>query len=200
MIHFYTSCEHLFRTVTMYPPDERDAVLDRVVETEGWYGGRFAAGHREAYMRTRESVERTMYDDFAAKYCRPASRHPVFFYLRPDLDLDAVDGELRQRRALGETRTRYLLVDLVEIADTSQISFTVFDSHRSYAERCRAAAGGRTRAMPVVRDQGTVFRIDEVAEVFARTGEVPGLSFEVQIWDPAVLCLPRLNELRALEA
>ncbi|HKJ86150.1 MAG TPA: hypothetical protein VKA06_08740, partial [Spirochaetia bacterium] len=137
-----------------------------------------------------ELVEQTMHDEFTAKYGAPSAKHPVYFYLRPSLDLDAVDRELRQRRALGETRTRYLLVDLGEITDTAHISFTVFDSHRSYAERCPTDAHDPAPAMAVERDQGTVFRIDEVAEVFARNRHIQDLSFEVQVWNPSILPPP----------
>ena len=187
MLHFYASPEHLFRTVTMYPPDQRDAVFDQIVDAEGWYGGRFAVGHRAAYMRRRESIEQIMHDEFTAKYGRAPSKHPVFFYLRPNLDLETVDRDLEQRRARGETRTRYVLVDLTQIADTAHVSFTVFDSHRSYSERCPPDAGDPAPAMPILRDQGTVFHITEVAEVFARNRDVQDLSFEVQFWDPSIL-------------
>jgi hypothetical protein len=118
----------------------------------------------------------------------------VFFSLRPSLDLHAVDRELRQRRALDETRTRCLLVDLVEITDTAHISFTVFDSHRSYAERCPADPGDPAPATPVERDQGTIFRIDEAAEVLARNRHIQDLSFEVQVWNPSIL--PSPSQLR----
>ncbi|MFW6312880.1 MAG: hypothetical protein ACOC2N_03260 [Spirochaetota bacterium] len=89
MIHFYTSPAHLYRTVTMYPPDERGAVLDQIVDS----------------------------------------------------------------------------------------------------------AGDPAPAMPVERDQGTVFRIDEVAEVFARNRHIEDLSFEVQVWDPSVLPPPSPSSL-----
>ena len=138
-------------------------------------------------MRKRDFIERTMYDEFARKYATPPSRHPVFFYLRPSLDLDAVDRDLEQRRSLGESRTRYLLVDLAQITDTAHISFTVFDSHRSDSGKCPPDTGDPAPAMPLVPDQGTVFHITEVAEVFARNRALPDLSFEVQVWNPRVL-------------
>lgn len=185
MIHYYTSPNHLFQTVTMAPAHERDRILDEVVASEAWFGGRFAAGHREAYMRKRVFVEERMYRDFERKYEPPPTKHPVFFYIRPDLDLDTVKQELRRRETHGESRTQFLLVDLPEPADRRFISFTLFDSHRSYERDFLGLTSD-----PDLTDSGTVFHIRELAEVYARNRDVAGLSFEVQVWDPSILPVP----------
>ena len=187
MIHFYTCTAHRFKTVTMYPEHEQARILDEIVRSNPWYGGRFAVGHREEYMKKRLFVEARMYEDFAAKYAAPTNRHPVYFYLRPCLDLDGIERGLQQRRKYGESGTKYLLLDLDDIAHKSQISFTLFDSHRSYAAAFARATSGHLELTPSLPDQGTVFHIDEIADVYTRNRDVEGLSFEVQIWDPSVL-------------
>lgn len=109
MVHFYTSAKDLFRTVTMYAAQERDRIMDEALSAQAWYGGRFAAGHREAYMRKRQFTEERMYEDFAAKYSRPAANHPAYFYIRPDLDLAEIEKELLRRRGLGAAGSGYRL-------------------------------------------------------------------------------------------
>jgi hypothetical protein len=82
----------------------------------------------------------------------------------------------------GESRTQFLLVDLQKLPDRRFISFTLFESHRSYEPNFLGLTGD-----PDVTDQGTVFHIRELAEVYARNRDVAGLSFEVQVWDPSIL-------------
>jgi hypothetical protein len=191
MVHFFTSAYHLFRTVTMYPCDEngrildQDRILDEVMESSPWFGGRFARGHRETYMETRRRVEARMYEEFSAKYREPKTSHPVFFYIRPNMTVERLERELAHRRELGETKTSYLLIDLANLPETGQISFTVFDSHRSYrmnGANAQSPVSDRQNA-----DAGRIFHIREIADVYERNRSVGDLSFEVQVWDPSIL-------------
>lgn len=83
MIHYYTSAAHLFKTVTMYPEDRSGRILDEIAASNAWFGGRFAAGHRESYMKKRRFVEARMCEQFARKYGAPRTCRPVYFYIRP---------------------------------------------------------------------------------------------------------------------
>jgi hypothetical protein len=58
MVHHYCSEEHLFRTITMYDDNEREDVYRDILANKSWYGGRFAQGHREAYMQKRVELDR----------------------------------------------------------------------------------------------------------------------------------------------
>lgn len=175
----------------MYPCDEegrildQDRILDEVMQHCPWFGGRFAPGHRETYMETRRRVETQMYEEFAARYRQPKTRHPVFFSIRPSMTVEGLERELAHRRELGETKTSYLLLDLADLPDTSEISFTVFDSHRSYRMNgARATSPGSDRRNA---DVGRIFHVREIADVFERNRSIEDLSFEVQVWDPSVL-------------
>ena len=188
MLHHYSRIEFLFTTITMYPDDERERICDAMTAAKTWYGGRYAPDNRHGYLQNRLFVEDRLYEGFSCKYGAPKQRCPVFFYLFPNLSLSSVEERLQQRRQYDETETKYLLVDLKELLDTTHISFTISDSHRSY----RAAlvqqgllSGDTSLTAPV--DHGTVFHIHEVAEVYARHKEVDELCFEVQVWDSEIL-------------
>jgi hypothetical protein len=188
MLHHYSRPEHLFRTVTMYADDERERICDAIAATRTWYWGRHARENRRYYLQERLFVEARMVEAFSAKYGPPKGRHPVFFYLYPSLSLPIIEERLRQRRQYDESETNYLLVDLQELADTTQISFTLCDSHRSYRAamvRQGLLSGDASLAPPA--DHGTVFHIRELAEVYARHQGEDDLYFEVQVWDPTIL-------------
>jgi hypothetical protein len=187
LLHYFHSAEHLFVTATMYADARRERALEEMARTHAWFGGRFSAAHRHGYMQVRVLVETLMCREFAEKYAAPRSTSPVFFYLRPRLSLSSIQDGLRRRQDLGEHATQYLLIDLDDIDDTSQVSFTVHDSHRSYR---RAIAEAGFEAHPTggdSPDDGRVFHVSEIADVYARHRDEDDLSFEVQFWDPAVL-------------
>jgi hypothetical protein len=187
MLHYYNCADHIFRTITMVDADERERIFDDIVATKNWFWGRYAPESRPSYMATRLFVEARMYDEFSRKYWTPKQPRPVFFYIFPDLSLPAIEERLRLRRQYDEVTTKYLLVDLRDLADTTHISFTLGDSHRSYREVLirQGLSDAEPAAMPA--DYGRVFHIRELAEVYARNAAEEGLNFEVQVWDPEIL-------------
>ena len=80
-----------------------------------------------------------------------------------------------------------LLIDLNDIYDKSQISFTVRDSHRSYRRAMLEAGFDIHLAGQTSPDDGRVFHIGRIAEVYSRHRDEDNLSFEVQVWDREVL-------------
>jgi len=171
----------------MYAADERERVFDDIVTTKNWYWGRYAPENRQSYMATRLFVEARMYDAFSRKYATPKQPHPVFFYIFPDLSLPAIEERLRQRRQYDELNTKVLLIDLRDLVDTTQISFTLCDSHHSYREALIRQGLSADESTTPHADHGTVFHIHELAEVYARNEAEDGLYFEVQVWDPEIL-------------
>ncbi|MFN2201712.1 MAG: hypothetical protein ACK2UO_10920 [Caldilineaceae bacterium] len=188
MLHHYSRVEYLFKTITMYADDDREQMLDDIVAIKTWYWGRYAPENRRQYLENRLFVEACMYEAFSRKYCPPKQRCPVFFYLYPNLSLSLVEERLYQRRQYDETDTKYLLVDLQDVLDTTYISFTLCDSHRSYREALiqQGLLPGEKSQIPAA-DYGTVFHIQEIAAVYARHQAEDDLYFEVQVWDSEVL-------------
>lgn len=188
MLHHYSRVEYLFTTVTMYADDERERMLDDIVATKTWYWGRYAPDNRRYYMQERLFVEARMYEAFSRKYWPPKQRCPVFFYLFPNLSLPIIEERLRQRCQYDEPDTKYLFVDLQDLVDTTHMSFTLCDSHRSYRTALvqQGLLFGDESSTPLA-DHGTVFHIQEIAEVYARHEEEDDLYFEVQVWDPEIL-------------
>jgi hypothetical protein len=138
-------------------------------------------------MKKRLLVESLMRNEFEEKYTAPRNASPVFFYIRPNLSISAIQDGLRKRQALGERNTRYLLVDLNDIHQTSQISFTVQDSHQSYRRALSDAGFNNHQTVQNSRDDGRVFHIDEIEDVYARHSDEQEIYFEVQIWDRQIL-------------
>jgi hypothetical protein len=188
MVHHYCSEEHLFRTITMYDEREREDVYRDIVANKSWYWGRFAQGHRDAYMRKRVWVEARMYRDFSVEYWKPKYTSPVYFYLYPHFSLQLIENRLKNRQDY-EPRTRYLLVDLKDLDDTRHISFTVSDSLTSY-RKLLEEEGAVDRDAPVPKgyaDHGRVFHIQEIDRLISEYPDDADLYFEVQVWDKDVL-------------
>jgi hypothetical protein len=187
MLHYYSGAEHLFKTITMVADDERERIFDRIVAAKIWYWGRYAPENREGYMRTRLFVEARMYDAFSRQYWTPKQPHPVFFYIFPDLSLGAIEERLHQRQQYDELSTKVLLIDIRDLVDTTHISFTLCDSHRSYRAALIQRGLSAGESTTAHADHGTVFHINELAEVYGRHAAEDGLYFEVQVWDPEIL-------------
>jgi len=187
MLHYYNSIEHLFETVTMVTGAERERAIEDIARANAWFGGRFSVDHRSDYMQRRLLVEALMYKEFSEKHAAPPTASPVFFYIRPNLSIESIRQGLKEREKLGEKSTRWLLVDLGAIHDRRLISFTVRDSHRSYRRALMEAGFDTPPTDQASPDDGHVFHIDELAEVYSRHQEEDDLSFEVQVWDWRIL-------------
>lgn len=171
----------------MYPDDERERVFDQIVAGKSWYWGRYSAEHRKDYLKTRLFVEDRMRELFLHKHCPPKQPCPVFFYIYPHLTRTGIDNRIQKRTNLGESDVNYVLVDLTELSDTSQISFSLCDSHTSFREAIIRNGLSDEEPNEVRKDHGTVFHIRELAEVYERHKGEDDLYFEVQVWDSEIL-------------
>ena len=187
MVHFYSNAAFLFRSVTMYPDVEQARVLDDIVTAKSWHWGRYSYGHRQNYLKTRVFVENCMREAFTRKYWPVKAARPVFFYLYPKLSVAFIEERLRQREQLDEPRTKYLLVDLTELTDTKDISFTLRDSHTSFRETLIRQGLSVNQPAAALPDNDTVFHIQEIIDLYRRHEDDDDLYFEVQVWDPDIL-------------
>lgn len=190
LIHFYHNQNYLFQTVTMVADDQRDQVLDSIVDGKSWYWGRYAASERSAYMNRRIAVEQMLHDEFEQSHWPLKNRFPVYLYLIPGFLPDTIECEIEHRQKYQERDTKFLVFDLDQIKDRKNVTFTVNDSLRSYRNKlllagipCRELKGGD----PELPDYGKIFHIDDIGKVYNRNAKIPDLRFEVQVWDNTIL-------------
>ena len=192
LIHYYNDRKYLFKTVTMYRKEEMDEVFDSIVENKNWFFGRFTRQDRDDYMRRRLAIEEMLYSDFEKKYWKLKEKTPVYFNIVPNLSTEEVDIYLRKRRQYDENGTKYLIIELHNIRERENISFTLDDSFRSYRKKllekgipCRKIIN----KFQELDEYGCVFHIDELEAVHKKYGSLDDLRYEVQVWDPNILRL-----------
>jgi hypothetical protein len=189
LVHFFNDPAYLFKTITMAPSDQVDEICDRISSQKGWYWPRFAPSERQAYLERRRFVESQLYADYTRAYGSLKESTPVFFYLYPHLTPFEAVEKASQRVACGEAGPHVLLVRIQDIPDTTNLTFTLNDSHTSYWKRaveagipCRGDAG-----TPVVLpDHNRVFPFTMIEEIHQKYRSRP-ISYEVQVWDYQLL-------------
>jgi hypothetical protein len=189
LVHHYCDEKFLFQTITMYPEAEREQVMDKIVNNKSWYWGRFAHQNRSAYLQKRLLAEAQMYQEFSRKYWTLKESCPVYFYLYPHFSPDDIQAKLNQRKMLDEPHTRYLLIDLDDLEDNINISFTILDSLISYREKLvsQGALYGREGLLSAYEELGSIFHISEITHFMEKYAHIEDLCFEVQIWDAELL-------------
>jgi hypothetical protein len=189
LVHFFNDPAYLFKTITMALADQVDEICDTISSHKGWYWPRFAPSERQAYLARRRFVERQLYDDYTREYGSLKESIPVFFYLYPNLTPQGTVAKARQRVERGEAGPHVLLVRIQDIPDTTNLTFTLNDSHTSYWKRavnagipCRGDAG-----IPVVLpDHNRVFPFSMIEEIHQKYRSHP-ISYEIQVWDYQLL-------------
>jgi hypothetical protein len=189
LIHFFTDKERLFKTITMAEACQIDEISDRFVSQKGWYWGRYAKTEREDYLHRRRFVERELFDGYTQEYGRLKEKVPVYFYLYPKLTP-------RQSIALGQQRTQHeeaepgiLLVTIQDIAEITNITFTLNDSFTAYWKKCIEAGincRGPQPAGIVLPDHNKVFPFSRIEEIYRKYSKQV-LVYEVQVWDYELL-------------
>jgi hypothetical protein len=87
-----------------------------------------------------------------------------------------------------------LLVEIHDIEDTRNVTFTVNDSHTAYRRRMKAAGldfGGAVEVPDALPDHDRIFPFSMIESVHRRYEARP-IRYEVQVWDRHMLgSLPR---------
>jgi hypothetical protein len=166
--HYYR--QRPFCTLTDLDAAERARVIGQLDYSPG-ASRRF---HSSFYFEQRLRYEALMFEQFSAKGGRPVRRHPHY----------AVLGESEIWAAIAPRSIRIPLARL----ESAHISFTYTDSWSTYVDRDL-----KGNAIPRKRQYGTVYRLEELRDLFARFGW-PGerwkteaawehdLYVEAQIW------------------
>ncbi len=190
LVHFFNDKQYLFKTITMAGVSQVDDICNTISSQKGWFWPRFAPSERHAYLTRRRFVEKALYEDYAQAYGSLKERIPVYFYIYPNFTEQKAIDLGKQRARQGERAPHILMVKLQDLGDTTNITFTLNDSHRAYWKRaieagieCRGDGNG---PMVVLPDHNKVFPFSMIEEIHQKYKAQP-ISYEVQIWDYQLL-------------
>ena len=189
LVHFFNDKAYLFKTIMMAEDSQVDAICNTISSQKGWYWPRFAGSERRDYMERRRFVESALYSDYAQEYGRLKEKVPVYFYLYPNISVERAVELGRQRMGSGEAEPHILMVKIQDIEDTSNITFTLNDSHTAYWQRTadagiRCRGDGDTRV--VLPDHNRVFPFSIIEQIH-RKYKAQKITYEVQVWDYQLL-------------
>jgi hypothetical protein len=189
LIHFFNDRQYLFKTITMAKASQVDEICNAISSQKGWFWVRFSPSERENYLKRRLFVERALYDDYTREYGSLKEKVPVFFYLIPNLTPQKAAEMARQRTSHGEKEPQVLMVKIADIKDTTNITFTLNDSHASHWKRIKEAGiefGGDTNVPVVLPDHNRIFPFSMIEQIHLKY-KSQGLHYEIQIWDYQLL-------------
>ena len=184
-VHFFNNKEYLFKTITMAGGPQVDEICDTISAQKGWFWGRFAPGERHDYLQRRRFVEKALYEDYTRDYGSLKEKNPLFFYLYPNMTPQKAIELGKQRARCGEAEPFIMMVKIADIEDTSNITFTLNDSHAAYWQRIQEAGlsfGGEGYAPVVLPDHNKVFPFSMIEQIHPKYQAQP-IYYEIQIWD-----------------
>jgi hypothetical protein len=189
LVHFFNDERYLFKTITMADDAHADDICSAITLHRGWFWVRFSPSERRGYLERRRFVEEAMYDDYTRGYGALEERVPIYFYLVPDLSEQKAIEMARQRATQGEAEPHVLMVEIRDIDDTRNVTFTLNDSHTAYRARMKAAGlsfGGDSDVRVGLPDHGKVFPFSMLEQVHRVYGP-QGITYEVQVWDHRIV-------------
>ncbi len=189
LIHFFNDKEYLFKSITMAGVSQVDEICNTISSHKGWFWIRFSQSERQDYLKRRLFVERALYDDYTREYGSLKEKVPVFFYLIPNITKQKAVELARQRTRHGETEPQVLMVKIADIVDTTNITFTLNDSHTAYWKRIKEAGlefGGEVNIPVILPDHNKIFPFSTIEQIH-RKYKAQGMRYEIQIWDYQLL-------------
>ena len=189
LVHFFHDKEFLFKTITMAGFSQMDEICNTVASRKGWFWGRFAQSERHAYLMRRLFVETELYEDYTQKYGSLKEKVPVYFYLYPNLTTQKAIELAQQRTRHDEAAPHILMVNIQDIEDTHNITFTLSDSFTAYWKKATESGleirGDRNRPV-VLPDHNQVFPFSMIEQIHKKY-KAQQINYEVQIWDYQLL-------------
>ena len=166
-----------------------DKICNSISSKKGWFWIRFSQTERLDYIKRRLFVERALYDDYIRDYGSLKEKVPVFFYLIPNITRQKAIELARQRTRHGEIKPQVLMMKIADIEDSTNITFTVNDSHTAYWQRIKEAGlgfGGEVSVPVVLPDHNKIFPFSMTEQIQQRY-KAQGIHYEIQIWDYQLL-------------
>jgi hypothetical protein len=189
LVHFFNDKEYLFKSITMAGASQVDEICNTISAKKGWFWIRFSQSERQDYLKRRLFVERELYDDYTREYGSLKERVPVFFYLIPNITKQKAVELARQRTRHGETEPQVLMVKIADIEDTTNMTFTLNDSHTAYWKRIKEAGiefGGEVNIPVVLPDHNKIFPFSMIEQIH-KNYKAQEMRYEIQIWDHQLL-------------
>jgi hypothetical protein len=192
LIHYYNDKKYIFNTITELSPEELDSALDIVSDPNFWFGHRFSKENRADYLHFRIHTENRLYRQFSDQFFKPQTKHPFYMYLN--------NKDIKQRiAAMDATNSLYFSLNLSDIKDRSNISFTVSDSMWSFGFqlfRDGIIDWDPSSDMKEKEYHGKLFHINQLKEIISQYNLDENQTFEVQFWDKSILkdFLSKANE------
>ena len=189
LLHFFNDKKYLFKTITMAGISQVEIICDTISSQKGWYWPRFAQSERTDYLKRRQFVEKTLYDDYTSEYGNLKEKIPVYFYLYPNLTRQKAIEMGKQRIKHGETGPHILMVKIQDIEDTQNMTFTLNDSHTAYWKRAMEAGikcRGDRITPAALPDHNKVFPFSMIEQIHHKYKALE-ISYEVQVWDYQLL-------------
>jgi hypothetical protein len=189
LVHFFNDKEYLFKTITMAGLAQVDEICNRISFQKGWYWGRFAPSERQAYLKRRLCVEKELYDGYTQAYGSLKEKIPVYFYLYPNLTKQKALELAQQRTRHDETEPQILMVNICDMDDTQNITFTLHDSLTAYWKKATEFGlemRGDRNAPVLLPDYNEVFPFSMIEQIH-RKYKAQHISYEIQIWDYQLL-------------
>jgi len=189
LTHFFTDKEHLFKTITMANSCLIDEISDKISSQKGWYSVRYSQSDRYDYLKRRLFVEGKLYDEYTREYGHLKEKVPVYFYLYPNITKQrAIElGQIRTKH--GEIAPQILMVNIQNIDDMKNMTFTLNDSFTAYwmkaiesGIKCREEENGRV----VLQDHNKIFPFSRIEQIHQKY-KAQEMYYEVQIWDYELL-------------
>ena len=166
-----------------------DEICNTISSQKGWFWIRFSPSERQDYLKRRLFVENALYDDYIREYGSLKEKLPVYFSLVPNITKQEAIELARQRTMHGEAEPQVLMVKIADIEDTTNITFTLNDSHTAYWKRIKEAGiefGGEVNVPVVLPDYNKVFPFSMIEQLH-RKYKAQGMRYEIQIWDYGLL-------------
>lgn len=189
LVHFFNDKEYLFKTITMAGISQVDEICNTISSQKGWFWIRFSPSERQDYLKRRLFVERALYDDYTREYGRLKEKVPVFFYLIPNITKQKAVEMAGQRMRHGETEPQVLMVKIADIDDTTNMTFTLNDSHTAYWKRIKEAGfefGGEVGIPVILPDHNKIFPFSMIKQIHTKY-QAQGMHYEIQVWDYQLL-------------
>ncbi len=189
LVHFFNDKEYLFKTITMASVSQADEICNKISSQKGWFWPRFAPSERQDYLTRRRFVEKELFEDYRREFGNLKERIPVYFYLYPKLTEQKAIELGQQRTRHGEKEPYILMVKIQDIEDTTNVTFTLNDSHASYWKRAMES-GIKCRGDPdthvVLPDHNKVFPFSLIEQIHQKY-KAQQISYEIQVWDYQLL-------------
>jgi hypothetical protein len=189
LVHFFNDKEYLFRTITMAGASQVDEICNSISSQKGWYWPRFAESERHDYLTRRLFVEKALYEDYTQEYGSLKEKIPVYFYLFPNITEQKAIELAQQRTRHNEIKPHVLMVKILDIEDTKNITFTLNDSHTAYWKRAMESGikcRGDGNKPVVLQDHNKVFPFSMIEQLHQKY-KAQRITYEIQVWDYQLL-------------